>query len=58
MDENSENPEKNNALEKPDDIAKMVGLSVDEVKSKIKDFEGHGCHPWLPGRWSMKTSLS
>jgi len=33
---------KNNALEKNEDIAKMLDMSVDEVKSKIQEYEQKG----------------
>lgn len=33
---------KNNALEKTEDIAKMLGTSVEEVKSKIEEYEQNG----------------
>ena len=33
---------KNNALETPENIAKMLHLSVDQVRTKITDYEKHG----------------
>jgi DNA-binding Lrp family transcriptional regulator len=31
-----------NALERPEDIARMLNLSVDEVKARIRDYESRG----------------
>lgn len=31
-----------NALEKPEDIARMLGISVEEVRQKIRDYEARG----------------
>lgn len=33
---------KNNALESPENLAKMLGLSADEVKARIADYEKRG----------------
>lgn len=33
---------KNNALESPEDIAKMLNLSVEEVKARIREYEKQG----------------
>jgi len=33
---------KNNALETPENLAKMLNLSVNEVKSKMADYEKRG----------------